>query len=339
MRRNRIIGKPGSAYHCVSRIIERRFYINRRETEIFRKLMHRCCGFTGLELITFAILDNHVHLLLRVPPRRPVSDEELSERLAFLYTSGEVKLITKLIAELREAGDDEGADAIKKRYTCRMYDLSQYMKTLKQRYSQSYNRRHERKGTLWEGRFKSTVVEESSETLLTMANYIDLNPVRAGIVEDPRNYRFCGYAEAVAGSRELRRGLARALDEVYTGKNWRSLAKKYRKQLHAVGEEKGLDERGQPIRKGFSAEQIQQVLESDGELSVPQVLRCRVRYFTDGVALGSREFVEQVFQANREQFGKRRKNGARKIKNVAGNNLFTLRGLRLSAISITASPG
>jgi hypothetical protein len=52
-------------------------------------------------------------------------------------------------------------------------------------------------GTLWEGRFKSVLVEGTGQTLSTMAAYIDLNPVRAGIVKDPADYRWSGYAEAV----------------------------------------------------------------------------------------------------------------------------------------------
>jgi putative transposase len=72
------------------------------------------------------------------------------------------------------------------------------MKTLKQRFSVWYNRNHRRYGTLWADRFKSVLVEGSGNPLQTMAAYIDLNPVRAGIVEDPKEYRFSGYAEAVA---------------------------------------------------------------------------------------------------------------------------------------------
>ncbi|MEZ5431159.1 MAG: hypothetical protein R3F31_08270 [Verrucomicrobiales bacterium] len=53
--------------------------------------------------------------------------------------------------------------------------------------------------------------------LLTMAAYIDLNPVRAGMVDDPKDYRWCGYAEAVAGGRRARRGLGTMLEHTSTG--------------------------------------------------------------------------------------------------------------------------
>ena len=51
------------------------------------------------------------------------------------------------------------------------------------------------------------LVEGSDNPLQTMATYIDLNPVRAGLVDDPKDYRFCGYAEAVAGEVQARKGL------------------------------------------------------------------------------------------------------------------------------------
>ena len=89
-----------------------------------------------------------------------------------------------------------------------MHDLSEFMKTLKQRFSIWYNRHHGgRLGTLWMDRFKSVLVQGEGNPLQTIAAYIDLNPVRAGLVEDPKDYRWCGYAEAVAGSKKAQRGL------------------------------------------------------------------------------------------------------------------------------------
>jgi hypothetical protein len=56
-----------------------------------------------------------------------------------------------------------------------------------------------RQGTLWEERFKSVLVEGAGPALSVMAAYIDMNPVRAGLVSDPKDYRWCGNAAAVAG--------------------------------------------------------------------------------------------------------------------------------------------
>jgi putative transposase len=53
----------------------------------------------------------------------------------------------------------------------------------------SHSRKTDRKGVLWESRYTSVIVEEEARALRTMTAYIDLNPVRAGMVPDPADYR------------------------------------------------------------------------------------------------------------------------------------------------------
>ena len=95
-----------------------------------------------------------------------------------------------------------------------MWDVSGFMKSLKGRFTQWYNRRHGRKGTLWEERFKRVLVEGSGTTLAAMAAYIDLNPVRAGLVADPKDYRWCGYGEALGGAGRAVEGLRTVMQGV-----------------------------------------------------------------------------------------------------------------------------
>jgi putative transposase len=136
-----------------------------------------------------------------------------------------------------------------------MLDLSEAMKTLKQRFSMWFNRRHERVGTLWESRSKSVLVEGDAQTLMKVAAYVDLNAVRAGIANDPKDYRWCGYAEALGASTKAVRELAkRALcaligegstvtdgDRCEDAKNrrtqWKITLVEYRKLLFGVGDE------------------------------------------------------------------------------------------------------
>ncbi len=73
----------------------------------------------------------------------------------------------------------------------------------KQKYTQWHNKRRGCKGTLWEELFKSIIIQTDraregqwDNALLTMAAYIDLNAVHAGIVVDPKDYRYCCYGEA-----------------------------------------------------------------------------------------------------------------------------------------------
>jgi len=96
---------------------------------------------------------------------------------------------------------------IRERMLARMGDVSEFMKEFKQRFSKWYNIRHQRFGTLWAERFRSVLVEDQPGVLETVSAYIDLNAVRAGLVEDPKDYRHCGYAAAVAGDVKARSGL------------------------------------------------------------------------------------------------------------------------------------
>lgn len=66
------------------------------------------------------------------------------------------------------------------------------MKRLGQQYVQYFNRTYKRSGTLWEGRYRSSLVQEDAY-LLACYRYIELNPVRAGIVPDPSQYRWSSY--------------------------------------------------------------------------------------------------------------------------------------------------
>jgi putative transposase len=173
----------------------------------------------------------------------------------------------------------------------------------------SYNRRYNRQGTLWESRFKSVLFEGSRRSLWTLAAYIDLNAVRAGIVSDPQDYRFCGYAEAVAGVKAARDGLVRVMQSP-DGKmaNWERMGKHYRHLLYQRGAKDPERNRG-----GIDVTRVEAVLANGGRLTMREALHCRVRYFSDGMILGSRVFVDDTFQRYRSNFGVKRQTGARNM--------------------------
>jgi putative transposase len=74
--------------------------------------------------------------------------------------------------------------------------LARVMQALGRRYVRWFNMRHRRTGTLWEGRYRSTVVE-TDRYLLACMRYIELNPVRAGLVDEPAAYRWSSYMHQV----------------------------------------------------------------------------------------------------------------------------------------------
>ena len=333
MRRPRIKAEGAGYYHCMSRIIERRHVFGDREKQRFLDLMRSLAAFSGIEILTYCLLDNHFHILVHVPQRRDLSDEELLDRLRFLHRHEQVELVRLQLEDFRRQGQESAAASLKARFTYRMYDVSEFFKALKQRFSQFYNTREDRSGPLWEQRFKSILVERSEQALLTMAAYIDLNPVRAGLVRDPKDYRYSGYGEATGGGREAQEGLRRLMQATRSGRvSWGRTHNAYRQHLYVQGRQKGLDLEGRPIRQGFTPEEVRKVLAAGGSLPLHELLRCRVRYFSDGLALGSREFVETVFQRYRSRFGANRQSGARAMRYGDWGGLCTLRGLRLQAV-------
>ena len=156
--------------------------------------------------------------------------------------------------------------------------------------------------------------------------------MRAGLCENPEDYRWCSYAAAVAGEKESRRGLARAFGRVkWTAK----LAADYRMILFGQGQEVigGATPRGSvPPKRGFARERVRAELKRGGRLPLHLALRCRVRYFTDGVVLGSSAFLEDFFEKRRAFFGPRRKTGARRMRGADWGGVRTLRDLKVDVI-------
>ena len=319
-------GKFSSHYHCISRVAHREFFFQTRERDVFRKIMRQVEAFSGVRVLTWTILSNHFHVLLAVPPRPEVdlTDDEILERCRALYSPQAMVEVEWEFAEAQRLGGVEH-ERLRTRYLKRMWDLSEFMKTLKQKFTFWFNRRHDRVGVLWESRFKSVVVEGHWNSLLKVAAYIDLNSVRAGLADDPADYRWSGYCEAVAGDRAARRGLCGALADLKDKATWRDLGPRYRKILFGIGEENS-------ARMGLSHEAVAKVWAAGGKLSLSQLLRCRVRDFSDGLAVGREGFLESVFALVREAFSSERETGARKMAGGDWDGLCAARALRVKPI-------
>jgi len=332
-------------YHCVTRVVERRLALGSLEKEQFRTFMRMQENFSGCRVLAYCLMGNHVHMLLEVPPLAVggLSDEELLGRLGAVCGEAEVAEVAKELREARKQvreglADEELVTRTHGRYTHRMHDLGLFMKTLLQRFTRWFNTKHKRSGTLWEARFKSVLVEEGCAAR-TMAAYIDLNPVRAGMVADPADYRWSSYGEAMTGGskgngKKARAGLVRALmahedkalnpkHEILNGRKevagqWQRISREYRMLL--------LGEGGEKLHEA----------EADGpqrrqDVAIGKMLRSRIRYFTDGAAIGSRDFVDGVFRLSRDRFGEKRKDGARKLRGnaaAAAGALWSVRDLK-----------
>ena len=117
---------------------------------------------------------------------------------------------------LRKQKQARLAEAELDRYRVRMHSLEAFMKTLCQRFARWYNKREGRCGPFRNDRYKSVLIEPPANfertrapgdsALCAMAAYIELNPIRAGLLADPKDYRWCSYAEALAGGKQARAG-------------------------------------------------------------------------------------------------------------------------------------
>ena len=336
MRHARVKVDGTGCYHVVSRIVDRAFKLDDGEKEIFRRTMRTAEAFSGVRVLTYAIMSNHFHVLVEVPERGEVGEAELLRRMTVLYGDANVAARVLQWAEWRKNGASYLADAERDRLLARMGDVSTFVKTLKQRYSMSYNARHKRSGTLWEERFKSVLVENGESAKAAVAAYIDLNPVRARLVADPKDYRWSGYGEACGGGKAAREGLIAVHDSRHYEQRgaWRHVSARYRVLLYAEGGVRRAAYGGRVVRKGIATEEVDQVLEGGGKLPLPEILRCRVRYFTDGMVIGGKAFVERVFNENRGLFGPKRKDGARKMRFGEWGDLRTARALRVDAVRL-----
>ena len=267
-------GTKPEIFHCVSRVVDKQFHFLDKEREAFRMFMRMEENFSGCRVLSYCVMSNHFHILLEVVPMPEggLSDAELLKRLAVYYGEDFVKSIEDELLAARTEGGMEGGNPervaeIHTRFTYRMHSLSEFMKTLLQRFTRWFNRIHKRTGTLWEERFKSVIVE-SGTAARTIAAYIDLNPVRAGMVEEPADYRWSSYGEAVGGGRKgngkkAREGLVRAVysdrDVGFDAGQWKEASRRYRLLMGLALERKPSNSELQTSRRSTPADAMNEV--------------------------------------------------------------------------------
>jgi putative transposase len=315
-------------YHCVSRVVDRRMIFQPAEKEQFVRYMRRYERLCGVKVLTYCVMGNHFHLLVEVP-RRPEVPPNEAELIALVEETLGQPAAQALSSRLEHWREHNNTMAIAKeleRWYAQMWDLGRFMKMVKQRFSCWYNQRQSvrRTGTLWEERYRSVLVG-SGTALQATALYIDLNPVRAGIVADPKDYRWSGYGEAAAGVYTSQAALARMAElsspalanRTQEERSWLADTMSwYREALYGRGAEVR-DEAGTIVRRGFSSSEIEAVRDAHGDLPLRAYLGLRVRYLTAGAVFGTKEFVEQVFQGRRNWFSPKRHSGARRLKGLA----------------------
>ena len=173
-------------YHLISRVAHRAFYLNEEERTRFVERMRRVAYFSCIEILAYCVMSNHFHVLVYVPAPCELSEEEVLARVQALYTGVRHSDIMKEWCAIVNGGAASRRKAFLGRYVRRMWSTSEFMKTLKQATSQSFNARLKHAGTMWEARFRARAfLPDEKAELMKVAGYIDRNPVKAGIVKWP----------------------------------------------------------------------------------------------------------------------------------------------------------
>ncbi|WP_413431585.1 transposase [Crateriforma spongiae] len=194
-------------FHAVQRCVRRAFLCGEDEVtgqsfehrrEWIRKRLEFLAGVFGIDCLTYTVLSNHLHLVLRSRPDIVAqwSDEEVARRWLTLFprrrkADGSPETPTK--PELDMIVNQPEVLAERRR---RLSDISWWMRCTAENIARRANREDECTGRFWEGRYKLQVLLDEA-SLLACAAYVDLNPVRAAIAETPEESEFTGAKDRI----------------------------------------------------------------------------------------------------------------------------------------------
>ena len=198
-----------TVHHIVNRIAHRVFFLQDDERNDFVAMMHRVAEFSGIKLIGWCVMTNHFHILAFLPAKQDIDEAEVIRRVGILKGQNFAGLLESKIAKLRtkgQSGEDE-ITRILDSYKRRMYDVGSFMKTLKQWFTEEYNRRSSHVGTLWETSYIDKSVKWTKEQMSKVLAYICLNPIRAGICPRFDDYEWSSLYSAARGDETAIAGL------------------------------------------------------------------------------------------------------------------------------------
>ena len=265
-----LVADQPAVYHVMSRACLDGLPFGPKEKDHLLAVIKRFAAIYFCDVLGFCLMGNHFHLLLRMQPETLIPDKAVAERYQQLFKGHPVPN-PKRIAVFR------------RKWT----SLSFMIQEIKQTFSRYYNRQHGRRGYLWDGRFKSVIVQDG-RTLVNCLAYIDLNPIRAGIAKRPEDYRWCSLGYHAQGRNSdgfLSMDLGMAEWDVESGSERLRL---YREYVYRTGalDRAGGAEMNQRIAQRAEMRQF--------KYTQADRLLMRTRWFTDSAIIGSRAFVSNL---------------------------------------------
>lgn len=287
-----------TVYHIMSRTALDGFVLEDVEKDFLLGLIKRLSRLYFSEIIGFCLMGNHFHLLVRMHPGKD-------------YTSGEINRRYKAFFEANISQKDDAPELTDwqvSHFRSKWEDLSEFVRDIKQGFSRFYNKRHNRRGFFWAERFRSVIVDNGN-TLINCLAYIDLNPVRAEMVEKPEQYRWSSIGYHIQRDNEddflsLDFGMAE-----FGEKDPVERLRYYRKYMYEKG----------------SITDPEKEEKHDFKLNEFDRFRYRTRYFIDSGVIGSKEFVDSVYQQFKHHFISKKEKLPKPIKGL--EDVYSLKRL------------
>jgi REP element-mobilizing transposase RayT len=181
-------------YHCVTRCVRRSYLCGvdsysgqsyeHRRAWVEKRLLFLCSVF-AIDICAYAVMSNHVHVVLHVDENGAVS-WDVNEVLSRYHKLHKGTLLTQkyIRGDELSAGERITFDETVEQYRLRLYNISWLMRDLNEYIARQANKEDACTGRFWEGRFKSQALLDESAVLACMA-YVDLNPIRAKMEKTP----------------------------------------------------------------------------------------------------------------------------------------------------------
>ncbi|MEM7479206.1 MAG: hypothetical protein AAF483_29830 [Planctomycetota bacterium] len=196
--------------HCVQRCVRRAFLAGVDEKtgkdfgfrrEWIRRRMEALASVFGCDVLTYAIMSNHMHVILRTRPDVVAqwSDEEVAIRWLRVFPG------KRLDEHLGEPTDHDVETLVRNKerlaeVRLRLSDISWFMRALSEPIARMANKQDECTGRFWEGRFKAQRITDEAG-LLACAMYVDLNPIRAAMASSPDQAKHTSAYDRIHGDK------------------------------------------------------------------------------------------------------------------------------------------
>ena len=298
-----VVGEK-AVYHVMSRTALDGFPLKDVEKDFMLDLIKRFSSLYFTEILGFCLMGNHFHLLVKMIPDHRFTDEEIQKRFEAHYGDGR-EFTEGQIPYLRE----------------KLSSLSEFIREIKVGFARYYNRRHNRRGYFWGDRFKSVIVDKG-ETLVNCLAYIDLNPLRAGLVERPEDYRWnsLGY-HLQTENKDQFLSTDFGLKE-FNVKSEKERIRRYRRYVYEAG---AINRTEKLQTKVIKDKVIAKERKKKFEISRIDRFRYRTRYFTDSGIIGSKEFVAEYYQRFKHLFHSKLEKKPKPVKGLSG--IYSLKRL------------